>query len=70
MKNRFIADEGYYFVKADRSAVYENIIILGCNDTPENYVQMPIEDALKLKEQIRLEQEAKHSNLVAKTNEK
>ncbi len=68
MKNRFIADDGYYFVKADKSAVYENILILGVNDSPENYVQMPIEDALKLKEDLHakaLENEKDNADLVA-----
>ncbi len=59
MTNRFIADEGFYFARADKTAVYGDTLILGVNDTVENYVQMPIEQALKLKEKIRLEHEEK-----------
>lgn len=56
MANKLEADEGFVFAKADKSAVYGALMYLGVHDSPDNYIQIPIEEAETLKAEI----EAKH----------
>lgn len=44
--------EGYVFANLDKSEVYDNVIVLGKYDSEENYIQIPIEEAKILKEEI------------------
>lgn len=53
MVNEMKAKEGYVFAKADKSAVFGNIMYLGINDKAENYIQITIEEAKKLEEEIQ-----------------
>lgn len=41
--------QGYVFALKDRTAVYDNVIYLGIYDSPDNYIELPIEEAEKLK---------------------
>lgn len=43
------AKQGYVFALKDRTAVYDNVIYLGIYDSYDNYIELPIEEAEKLK---------------------
>ncbi len=58
MANEMKADEGFVFAKADKSAVYGTLMYLGIHDSPDNYIQIPLEEAEALKEEIRAKHEA------------
>lgn len=49
------AKKGYVFAKADKSAVYENILYLGINDSEENYIQLKQKEAEALKKELENE---------------
>ena len=59
MINEIRAMEGYVFAKADKSEVYDKIIVLGKYDSADNYIQITIEEATMLRELInkRIEEE-------------
>lgn len=44
--------EGYVFALKDKSAIYENLLCLGIYDSIDNYIELPIEEANKLKEAL------------------
>ena len=52
MDNKFVADKGFVFAKADLSEVYDNVLYLGKYDVPQNYVQITVEEAKELKEKL------------------
>lgn len=52
MDNKFVADKGFVFAKADLSEVYDNVLYLGKYDDPQNYVQITVEEAKELKEKL------------------
>lgn len=47
--NKIVADEGYVFAKPDKSEVYSDILFLGKNDKPENYIEISLEEAESIK---------------------
>lgn len=49
MINEIKSQEGYVFALKDKSAVYDNIIVLGIYDSADNYIQITKEEALKIK---------------------
>ncbi|MDD7245123.1 MAG: hypothetical protein PUH07_08475 [Methanobrevibacter smithii] len=51
MINEIKSQEGYVFALKDKSAVYDNIIVLGIYDSAENYIQIPYFEAEELKKQ-------------------
>lgn len=55
--NKIIANYGCVFAKRDKSEVYGNFIYLGIYDSVENYIQITIDEAEKIK--IELEENAK-----------
>lgn len=58
MINEIKSQEGYVFALKDKSAVYDNIIVLGIYDSADNYIQITKEEALKIKaEKEKLEAE-------------
>lgn len=58
MINEIKSQEGYVFALKDKSAVYDNIIVLGIYDSADNYIQITLEEALKIKaEKEKLEAE-------------
>lgn len=51
MINEIKSQEGYVFALKDKSAIYDNIIVLGIYDNAENYIQIPYFEAEELKKQ-------------------
>lgn len=49
------AKKGYVFAKADKSAVYDNIIYLGIYDSEDNYIQLSKKEAEALKKELENE---------------
>lgn len=49
---KIIASEGNIFALKDKSEVYGNIICLGKYDSEENYIQITLDEAKILKEEI------------------
>lgn len=63
MINEIKSQEGYVFALKDKSAVYDNIIVLGIYDSADNYIQITKEEALKIKaEKEKLEAEKLNRN--------
>lgn len=63
MINEIKSQEGYVFALKDKSAVYDNIIVLGIYDSADNYIQITKEEALKIKaEKEKLEAEELNRN--------
>lgn len=58
MINVIKAKEGYVFALKDKSEIYDDVIYLGIYDNADNYIQITIEEALKIKaEKEKLEAE-------------
>lgn len=49
MINEIKSKEGYVFALKDKSEVYDNILVLGIYDSVDNYIQITLEEALKIK---------------------
>lgn len=49
---KLVADEGYVFVRKDRTAVYDNLLFLSDIDSEDNYEEMLITDAAELKQKL------------------
>lgn len=49
------AKKGYVFAKADKSAVYDNVIYLGIYDSEDNYIQLSKKEAEALKKELENE---------------
>ena len=52
MINVIKAKEGYVFALKDKSEIYDDIIYLGIYDNAENYIQVTIEEATQIRQQI------------------
>ena len=52
MINEIKSQEGYVFALKDKSAVYDNIIVLGIYDSADNYIQITKEEAIQIEKQI------------------
>lgn len=57
MDNKFIADKGCVFAKADLTEVYNNVLYLGKYDEPQNYVQITVKEAKELKEKLEKQEQ-------------
>lgn len=49
---KLTANDGFVFALKDKSAVYDNIIYLSDIDSADRYIQLPINEATKLKEDL------------------
>ena len=49
------AKKGYVFAKADKSAVYDNVLYLGIYDSEDNYIQVSKKEAEALKKELENE---------------
>ena len=52
MINVIKAKEGYVFALKDKSEIYDVVIYLGIYDNAENYIQVTIEEATQIRQQI------------------
>ena len=52
MINEIKSQEGYVFALKDKSAVYDNIIVLGIYDSADNYIEVTKEEATQIRQQI------------------
>ena len=52
MINVIKAKEGYVFALKDKSEIYDDVIYLGIYDNAENYIQVTIEEATQIRQQI------------------
>lgn len=57
MINEIKAKKGYVFALKDKSVVYDDIICLGKYDSEDNYIQITVEEANKLKEELEKKNE-------------
>lgn len=49
MLNKIESKEGYVFALKDKSEIYDDVIYLGIYDNADNYIQITLEEALKIK---------------------
>lgn len=64
MIKKIESQNGYVFVLKDKTAVYENIIYLGIYDSEDNYIEVTLEEARKIKAKIQ-ENEEKLRNIAS-----
>lgn len=57
MNNKYVADIGFVFAKADLTEVYDNVLYLGKYDDPKNYVQITVEEAKEIKEKLEKQEQ-------------
>ena len=64
MIKKIESQNGYVFALKDKTAVYENVIYLGIYDSKDNYIEVTLEEARKIKAKIQ-ENEEKLRNMVS-----
>lgn len=57
------ADNGYVFATKDKKEIYGNLLYLGIYDAPENYIQLTIKEADKIKSDLEKEIENGESSI-------
>jgi len=57
------AKKGYVFAKADKSAVYDNVLYLGIHDSEDNYIQITKKEAEAIKAELESKLEANNETV-------